>query len=147
MSFHPTRMFPPDYGVFAVTRREFQWEGRKTSVVHFWPRRVAHGGIDIGQGHFYEHVHPIHDTALGASGRCMLVLHRGKYNPEDNSYEGEGHIGILHFTPTPTPRTTFRKLDIGDLSPVSCKRIAFDDSLGLDLVVDSTGRVTAISYP
>ncbi|KAF7335381.1 hypothetical protein MVEN_02190600 [Mycena venus] len=141
MSFGPTRMLPPDYGIFASTCRTFQWEGRQTSVVHFWPGRPAPGGIEIGQGHFYEHTDPIHATAVGASGRYTLILHRGRYHPGDNSYEG-----LLHFTPTPTPRTTFRKLDIGDLSPASCERIAFDDSLGLVLVVDLAGKVTVISY-
>ncbi|KAF7335389.1 F-box domain-containing protein [Mycena venus] len=117
ISFHPTHMFPPDYGVFATTYRAFQWEGRQTSVVHFWPGRPVSGGIKIGQGHFYKHTDSIHATAVGASGRYMLILHRGEYHPQDNSYEGEGHIGLLHFIPTPTPHITFRKLDIGELSP------------------------------
>jgi hypothetical protein len=139
-------MFSPDYGVFAATFRGYELASRETGVVHFWPGRVVQGKIDIGQGHYYEHTDVIHAAAVGASGRYMLILHRGKYRPEAPGYEGEGHIGLLHFTPTPTPRTTFRKLDIGYLSPAPCKFIAFDDSLGLVLVVDFAGKVTVISY-
>jgi len=143
MTSHPQRVFPPDFGVFAATCRSFNWEGRKISVVHFWPAHVAHGELDIGQAYFYELPDYIFQTAVGTSGRYMLIL---VHSEDEGEHSLEGYLGLLHFTSTPTPHTTFRKLDIGELSPDSCDQIALDDSLGLVLVVDHTGKVTVISY-
>ncbi|KAJ6564598.1 hypothetical protein B0H19DRAFT_1141520 [Mycena capillaripes] len=146
MSFPPARLFPPDYGVFASTCRDFPWKGRHTSVVHFWPGNATPGEpIDIGQGHFHEHVGPIYATAVGASGRYMLILvRRGDF--QYSEYSEDAYLGLLHFSPTSTPHITFRKLDTGEWSPGSGEWIAFDDALGLVSVIDTMGRVTVISY-
>jgi hypothetical protein len=58
----------------------------------------------------------------------------------------ERYLGLLHFSATPEPHTTFRKLDIGNVSLASCSQMALDDSLGLVFVVDGAGVVTIVSY-
>jgi hypothetical protein len=138
----------PDYGVFATTCREFKWKGRQTSVVHFWPADVADGHLDVGQACFYQHADVIRKIAVGASSTYMLILiyRGGAYTEDEGGYVGDGYLGLLHFSSTPTPHVTFRKLDIGKLSPTLAYKIALDDSLGLVLVRDDSGRVTAFSY-
>ncbi|KAJ7820281.1 hypothetical protein B0H13DRAFT_2130484 [Mycena leptocephala] len=125
MAIYPPLIFAPDYGVFAVTYRDFEWEGRGCFMVHFWPRHADdEGNIDIGQGVFYEHKDRILQMAVG------------QYLPRNNGFleTGEPYLGLLHFRATPAPHTTFRRLDIGNLS------------LRLVLVLNQSGTITAISY-
>jgi hypothetical protein len=148
MHFHAPQVFMPEYGVFAVTCREFKWEGRQRSVIHFWLGQAVDGNLVIGQAHFYEHTDVIRQIAVGASGTYVLILvHKGDYRGEEGYLgEGDGYLGLLHFSAAPVPHTTFRKLDSRDLPLLSCDQIVLDDSLGLVLVVDSAGKVTTISY-
>ncbi|KAJ7366091.1 hypothetical protein DFH08DRAFT_833492 [Mycena albidolilacea] len=150
MHFGASSVFAPDYGVFAVTCRTFKWEGRRRSVIHFWPGRPgARGRLDVGQAHFYEHPDIIRRIAVGASGTYVLILVLKADYGNDEPYlgEGDGYVGLLHFTPTPTPRTTFRKLDTGGALPLDCDQILLDDSLGLvSFSFVYSPRVTTLFY-
>ncbi|KAJ7816399.1 hypothetical protein B0H13DRAFT_2380422 [Mycena leptocephala] len=133
------RVFVPHYGIFAVTGGSFTFGQSPTPamhLIHFWPGRIAHGNIEFGQVHLYEHVHHIHQMVVGASGTYVLLL----------ATEVERYLGLVHFSAAPEPHTTFRKLDIGNVFLESCTQIALDDSLGLVFVVDGAGVVTVISY-
>ncbi|KAJ6526671.1 hypothetical protein B0H19DRAFT_1275522 [Mycena capillaripes] len=129
----------PDYGIFAVTCRTLvpRARGDQVPLIHFWPGRVTHGNLEFGQVHLYEHFHPIREIAVGVSGTYVLLL---------VVEEEDGYLGLLHFSATPAPNTTFRKLDVQDVSPSFCSQIALDESLGLVCVVDTTGVVEIISY-
>ncbi|KAJ6560006.1 hypothetical protein B0H19DRAFT_107796 [Mycena capillaripes] len=152
MHFSAPFVFAPDYGVFAVTCRTLKWKGRRRSVIHFWPGRTANGHLDVGQAHFYEHTDIIHQIAVGPSGTYVLIVVLKADYRDDETYfgEGDGYVGLLHFSPTPTPHTTFRKLDIGGAVPLMCNQILLDDALGLVIFAYSTGRetqeVTTLSY-
>ncbi|KAJ6522287.1 hypothetical protein B0H19DRAFT_1086204 [Mycena capillaripes] len=146
MSCYSQHLFRPDYGIIAATVRGFRWEGQRSSIVHFWQgRSAADGDLNIGPGFFYELPDVIRQTAVGPSGRYMLLLvHKqrdglGGTNPH-------GYLGLLHFNPTATPHSTFRKLDIEAVTSLSCVRIALDDSLGMVLVADIMGTVTVYSF-
>ncbi|KAJ7820285.1 hypothetical protein B0H13DRAFT_1921357 [Mycena leptocephala] len=145
-------MFAPHYGVFAVTWRELlckDWE-RRSFMIHFWPGDVDNGNLNIGPGSFYEHPDRIYQMAVGASGAYALILvHEGDSYPGEEGYyseDDEDYLGLLHFKATSTPHITFRKLEVPDVSLRSCEHIALDDSLGLVLVLDKAGRMTAISH-
>jgi hypothetical protein len=125
----------PEYGVFAATLKPLTREGRLANIIHFWPAHVNDGTLSFGLG-LYHLIQPYELSAVGASGRYVVVWVR----------EGKDYLGLLHLCVTPTPHTTFRKLDTGSLCLSSLSRIALDDSLGLVLVVDDTGRITATSY-
>jgi len=138
-------VFAPHYGIFAITSRSFTIgqgdEARHLTHIHFRPARAStiHGGdLEFGPDCVYEHRHPISHMAVGASGTYVLVLSQPKHE--------ERYLGLVRFTATPLPRTMFRKLDVGDLSLSSVRRIALDDALGLVLAVDDEGAVAAISY-
>lgn len=129
-------LFAPDYGIFAVTSRVWS-EPHNKSWIYFWPAQVGHNDdLKFGQAWLYKHPEPIHSLAVGSSGTYALLAVR----------TGGGYLGLLHFSATPSPHATFRKLDVGDLSVVSGTRFALDDALGLVLVVDNEGKMTAISY-
>ncbi|KAJ6557709.1 hypothetical protein B0H19DRAFT_1234797 [Mycena capillaripes] len=147
MSLGHAHVFPPDYGVFAVTLRAFVWQGRHRSVIHFWPGHTGNGQLDVGRAHFYEHTNRIRRIAVGISGTYVLILvYRGQNDEEKYLGKGDGYLGLVHFTPGPVPHTRFRKLDIGDVSPLYINEMALDESLGLVLFVDDLGKLTAISY-
>ncbi|KAJ7688555.1 hypothetical protein B0H17DRAFT_1135527 [Mycena rosella] len=135
-------LFPPHYGIFAVTPRMMtltphQGQQRHISFIHFWPARVTdHGHLEFGESCFYQHTHRIVAIAVGISGRYVLFWVKDE----------ESYLGLVHFSATAPLETSFRKLDIGDVSLVSCRHIAFDDSLGLVFVTDTTGMVKVISY-
>lgn len=57
----------------------------------------------------------------------------------------EAYLGLLHFSAATVPHTSFRKLDLGNVSLSSCDYITFDDSLGL-VFVGYAGVVKVISY-
>ncbi|KAJ7854827.1 hypothetical protein B0H14DRAFT_2755836 [Mycena olivaceomarginata] len=144
MALEKPYLFGADYGVFAVTSRHFQWEGRKRSILHFWPGREAQGGqLDIEHAHFFHSRDPIHRTAVGSSGTYVLILVQSE---KHYSGQGDGYLGLVHFSLTPTPHATFRKLDIGEVSPLSYDQIHLDESLGVVLLADAGGTVTCISY-
>ncbi|KAJ6522286.1 hypothetical protein B0H19DRAFT_1086203 [Mycena capillaripes] len=116
ISCYGQHLFRPHYDIIAATARDFSWEGQRSSIVHFWQgRSAADGDLNIGPGFFYELPDVIRQTAVGPSGRYMLLLvHKqrdglGGTNPH-------GYLGLLHFNPTATPHSTFRKLDIGDFA-------------------------------
>ncbi|KAJ6585836.1 hypothetical protein B0H19DRAFT_1110831 [Mycena capillaripes] len=137
MSTWPSRFIPPHYGIFAVTHRTL-WAGPGCPVlplIHFWPARVTRNKLEFAPGCVYKHLQPISQIAIGASGKYVLF----------RVEEEHGYLGLLHFSATPAPRTTFRKLDIGNLPMSSLLQIALDDSLGL-VFVHSPGEVTVISY-
>ncbi|KAJ7922505.1 hypothetical protein B0H13DRAFT_1865685 [Mycena leptocephala] len=113
MNSHIPHLFVPNYGICAVTCRSFTWEDIEITAIHFWPGSIVDGSLAFGQGCFYEHRDPINQIAVGASGTYVLLL----------VLEGDGYLGLLHFIATPFPHTTFRKLDIGDLSAWSSPRI------------------------
>jgi hypothetical protein len=133
------RIFAPHYGIFAVTLRTFrvETEGLYIPLIHFWPAHITRDSLDFGQGCVYQHQHPIYAMAVGDSGTYAVIL----VKREDESY-----LGLLHFSATPMPHTTFRKLDIRDVSLSFCVRIALDDALGLVFVGDTAGVITVISY-
>ncbi|KAJ7870935.1 hypothetical protein B0H14DRAFT_2725020 [Mycena olivaceomarginata] len=150
-SVHSPQVVAPEYGVYAVTCTDL---GFKTqSVVHFWPAcraEIGHEGmLEIGPGCMYGHPQVIRQIAVGATGRyvlirCGLALDESAANDADSDY-----LGLLHFEPTSpgdAQSITFRKLDIRDTSLHLCHQIALDDALGLVLVSDTAGRMTAISY-
>ncbi|KAJ7123609.1 hypothetical protein C8R44DRAFT_735247 [Mycena epipterygia] len=130
-------LMAPNYGIFAVTFRRFLWEERYFSVVHFWPVHIAGDQLHFAPACFYEHPDPITRITVGTSGTyVVLMVDMGRVV----------YLGLLHFSATPIPHTTFRKLDIGHF-PLGVKtRIALDDALGLVLVTDESGGMTAISY-
>lgn len=151
MYFSAPCLFAPDYGVFAVTCRTLKWEGTRRSVVHFWPgRSSADQSLDVGQAYFYEHSDIIHQIAVGVSGTYALILVLKADYRDDETYlgEGDGYVGLLHFSPTPTPHISFRRLDTG--GKLICDQMLLDESLGLVVFAYSTGRetqeVTALSY-
>jgi hypothetical protein len=138
-TLYTTRVFVPHYGIFAVTGRAFHFGqslNPSMQFIHFWPGRTAQGNLEFGQVHLYEHPHDIRKMAVGASGTYVLLL----------ATDVERYLGLLHFSATPEPHTTFRKLDIGNVFLASCSQIALDDSLGLVFVVDAGGVVTVVSY-
>lgn len=104
--------------------------------MHFWP---GHSGLD--QLHFehacyYKHSHPISEMVVGDSGTYVLIVVR----------EGEGYLGVLHFSAMPAPHVTFQKFDTGALAVTQCSHFAFDESLGLILAADKEGKLAIISY-
>ncbi|KAJ7113775.1 hypothetical protein C8R44DRAFT_795787 [Mycena epipterygia] len=130
------RLLAPDHGIFAVTHRTFTWENRRLSVVHFWPARTIRDQLHFGPACFYEHSDPIQRIVVGASGTYAILV----------VVQGKGYLGLVHFSATPRPHITYRKLDIGR-KPVDKKtRVALDDALGLVLVGNDSGRLTAFSY-
>lgn len=142
-------VFMPDFGIFAVTYRSFKWEDRKTAFIHFWSAQAADGILNIGQCHPCELGDPTVGMAVSVSGTYVLVLvHKGENRPGDEAYSGDrgSYLGLLHFTSTPTPHSTFRKLEIENISSLSCTQIALDDTLGLVLALDDVGNMTAIWY-
>ncbi|KAJ6521083.1 hypothetical protein DFH09DRAFT_1193274 [Mycena vulgaris] len=148
---HSPHVVAPEYGVYAVTCTDLG--NRPLSVVYFWPARpsAAHDGmLDIGPGCAYGHAHLIRQMSIGATGRYVLIRALGVTGEESSGAEGEEYLGLLHLPPRPPhddqSTITFRKLDIGATSLQSCQQIALDDSLGLALVLDNTGRLTAISF-
>ncbi|KAJ7101989.1 hypothetical protein C8R44DRAFT_808986 [Mycena epipterygia] len=139
MTSNMPHMVSPEYGIFAVTLRKF---GMRISVIHFWPaHRIHDGKLHFGPACFYEHTGSVHRMAVGTSGTyvALMVLER-------EGSDGESYLGLLHFSATPLPHTTFRKLDTGNLTFGESSQIALDDALGLILVVDEAGGMTAISY-
>jgi hypothetical protein len=130
-------MLTPYYGIFAVTGHTFRvgLERLQIPLIHFWPGRVICDKLEFTPGYVYQNVHPVWKIAIGASGTYVLL----QIEAEDR------HLGLLHFSATPAPHTTFRKLDIGNVSLSSCDEIALDDSLGLVFVANS-GEINVISY-
>ncbi|KAJ7045188.1 hypothetical protein C8F04DRAFT_1067998 [Mycena alexandri] len=144
MTSHVPRVCPPRYGVFAVTCRSLQWDGSPVSVVHFWQGETAERGtvLNTGEAYYYEQRDHIRLWAVGHSGTYVLLLVDGV-----SSNERDGYLGLLHFSSTPNPHTTFRKLDIRDaFALASVSQIALDDSLGTVFLVDKEGSMTIISY-
>ncbi|KAJ7113769.1 hypothetical protein C8R44DRAFT_228591 [Mycena epipterygia] len=129
-------VFSPDHGVFAVTCRIWQTASQNISRIHFWPAQVVQDKLRFGQPWLYEHPDPIYVLAVGTSGTYVLIVVR----------EGGGYLGLLHFSAAPLPHATFRKLDVGDLSMDAHSRFALDETLGLVLIVNDEGIMTAISY-
>ncbi|KAF7328339.1 hypothetical protein MVEN_02549400 [Mycena venus] len=148
---HSPHVVVPEYGVYAVTCTDLG--NRTLSVVHFWPAHPDAARADmlaIGPGCAYGHAHLIRQMAIGATGRYVLIRALGVTTEESSGAEGEEYLGLLHLTPR-SPHDdqstiTFRKLNIGATPLQSCHQIALDDSLGLALVLDNTGRLTAISF-
>ncbi|KAJ6585831.1 hypothetical protein B0H19DRAFT_1228083 [Mycena capillaripes] len=134
----PPRMLVPYYGIFAVTGHTFRVgrEHLEMPLIQFWPGSVNRDKLEFAPGYVYQNVLPVWQFAIGASGTYVLLL----------QIEGEDSpLGLVHFSATPAPHTTFRKLDIGNVSLSSCDQIAFDDSLGLVFVANS-GKINVISY-
>ncbi|KAJ7766043.1 hypothetical protein B0H16DRAFT_1522863 [Mycena metata] len=147
--YHPTEIQVPDYGIFAVASTVFEWaQQSRSSMVHFWPGNTVGGNLDVGPACFYHDTGGVLGrTAVGRSGTYVLTLiHEGDvFN--GNSQYSQRYLGLVHFSSTPTPHTTFRKLDIGDAPSLrSIRQIALDDSIGLVLLLDDAGILTAISY-
>ncbi|KAJ7726124.1 hypothetical protein B0H16DRAFT_1780754 [Mycena metata] len=142
---HEAHVCPPRYGVFAVTRRSFEWEGSPISVIHFWQGGMAEGDTALSPGNSYYHEQRDHIKlwAVGHSGTYVLLLVDAA-----SSNDGAAYLGLVHFSSTPTPHTTFRKLDIGDavtrLGSVS--RMALDDALGTIFLLDEEGNMSVISF-
>ncbi|KAJ7605690.1 hypothetical protein DFH06DRAFT_1252553 [Mycena polygramma] len=141
MYTHPSYLFPPTYGVFAVTYRSFRWDNIVVSAIHFWPAHAQSNTnrVYFEQGCFYEHPDPIAHIAVGASGTYVLLLVL-------DSTQGGPYLGLLHFSRTPFPRTTFRRLDTGTYQLSGCLQVALDDALGLALLVDARAGLTVFSY-
>ncbi|KAJ7646407.1 hypothetical protein DFH06DRAFT_1332775 [Mycena polygramma] len=130
-------MLVPHYGVAALTLSTVRGDD-KLNFIHFWTGHItADENIEFDQGYVYQHDDPISQIAVGSSGTYVLILVQP--NPSLS------YLGLLHFSATPAPHRTFRKLDLGDFSALVA-RIAFDDSLGLVVVVEFDGKITAISY-
>ncbi|KAJ6451316.1 hypothetical protein C8R45DRAFT_91801 [Mycena sanguinolenta] len=133
----------PHYGIFAVTCRSFTYDSRLEgfALIHF---RAAYAksiqeDLEFRQGMIYKHHHYIHAMALGLSGTYVLILAR-------DLNRKKGYLGLVHFSATPVPSTTFRKLDVDGALVASCAKIALDDALGLVLLLDWEGKMTIFSY-
>ncbi|KAJ6585749.1 hypothetical protein B0H19DRAFT_427066 [Mycena capillaripes] len=133
----------PHFGIFAVTIGKFAINTNPRThiaLVHFWAGRTICGILDFGEGCFYQPSHPIYSLAVGASGTNIVLC--GKDTETDEDW-----VGLLHFNATPTPHTTFRRLDLGDLAlSDGIAQIVLDDSLGLVFVVNNVGQVSVLSY-
>lgn len=123
-----------------MTSRAFWSQSHNISRINFWPAQVVHDELQFGQAFFYEHHEPLDLLAVGASGTYVLVAQVVALN------QGGGYLGLLHFSATPHPHATFHKLDVGDLAINSGSHFALDEALGLVLIVDKKGIMTAISY-
>jgi hypothetical protein len=136
-------VFAPHYGIFTVTSLAGTVRGTEpVNLVHFWPGHADCNSdtIEFGPACAYRHPDHISNTAVGVSGTYVLLLVR-----QEEPYL-EPYLGLVHFSPAPTPHTTFRKLDVADVKISSCQEMALDESLGLVIVIDGDGRVTTISY-
>ncbi|KAJ7723788.1 hypothetical protein B0H16DRAFT_1597936 [Mycena metata] len=146
---HPTEIQVPDYGIFAVTSTVFEWEEQsRSALVYFWPGDIVGRNLHVDPACFFHDTGGmIASTAVGHSGTYVLTLvHEGGIF-DGNSQDASRYLGLVHFSSTPTPHTTFRKLDIGDASRLhSISRMALDESIGLVLLLDNIGTLTAISY-
>ncbi|KAJ7023588.1 hypothetical protein C8F04DRAFT_1193341 [Mycena alexandri] len=137
----------PRYGVFAVTRRLFQWKSSPIFVIHFWQGEIASSErgafLKPGEPYHYEQRDNIRLWAVGVSGTYVLLLVAAT-----SSSDGGEYLGLLHFTMSPTPHTTFRKLDIGDAATrlESVSRMALDDALGTISLLDAEGWYTLSQY-
>ncbi|KAJ7657244.1 hypothetical protein DFH06DRAFT_459542 [Mycena polygramma] len=135
---HGEHLFAPHFGIAAVTSTKFiiREKGIRADFIHFWTGHITSSGtIEFGQCFLYQHPDPIYQIAVGTSGTYVLVL--VEQNPS--------YFGLVHFSATPTPHTSFRKLDIGDFSVSTCARIALDESMGLVITVDDDGTWTIFS--
>ncbi|KAJ7160395.1 hypothetical protein C8R46DRAFT_1354084 [Mycena filopes] len=153
---------PPSYGVFAVTHKGFD---HHKNLLHFWPLcatapHVPAASLAFGAGYPYEHPQHFVQAAVGRSGTYVVVLvqvanerdspggisWRHRRDGIDNvGARWEGRLDLLHFSATPVPQVTCRRLDTGDLNPWGT-HITLDESLGLVSLVGSEGKVTVISY-
>ncbi|KAJ7023883.1 hypothetical protein C8F04DRAFT_1270882 [Mycena alexandri] len=139
----------PDYGIFAVTSTVFEWEEQsRSALVHFWPGNTVGGNLHVDPACFFHDTGGmIAGTAVGHSGTYVLTLVREGGIFDENSQDAWRYLGLVHFSSTPTPHTTFRRLEIGDAAPLhSIRQIALDESLGLVLLLDDIGTLTGICY-
>ncbi|KAJ7608950.1 hypothetical protein DFH06DRAFT_1346632 [Mycena polygramma] len=137
----PSSLFPPTCGIFAIACRLFLWANSIFPTIQFCPARAdgLSGGISFEPSCFYDHPDQIDQIAVGISGTYVLLLVRHPVHTPP-------YLGLLHFSGTPVPRTTFWKLDIGIFDLSGCVQVALDDALGLVLLVDIGGGLTVISY-
>ncbi|KAJ7734421.1 hypothetical protein B0H16DRAFT_1467552 [Mycena metata] len=120
------------------------------SVIHFWQGETAEGDTILrpGKSYYYEQRGNIRLWAVSHSGTYVLLLVVAA-----SSSDGKDYLGLLRFSTTPTPHTTFRKMDIGDeverLGSVSW--MALDDSRGTIFLLDQEDelvlRFTVLSFP
>ncbi|KAJ7160394.1 hypothetical protein C8R46DRAFT_1354083 [Mycena filopes] len=157
---------PPLYGVFAVTHKSFY---HRKNLLHFWPLRaptphVLPDPLAFDAGYAYDHQQPFVKVAVGRSGTYVVVLVQvvGEWDEPDFSAamarehqrDGtndvgepyEGRLDLLHFSATPVPQVTCRRLDTGDVNPWGSHHLALDESLGLVFLVGNEREVTVISY-
>ncbi|KAJ7658290.1 hypothetical protein DFH06DRAFT_1407976 [Mycena polygramma] len=105
---HPSFLFPPTYGIFAIASRLFLRANNIFPTIQFCPAHAdgLSGSISFEPGCFYDHPDQIDQIAVGISGTYVLLLVRHPVHMPP-------YLGLLHFSGTPVPRTTFRKLDFG----------------------------------
>ncbi|KAJ7069438.1 hypothetical protein C8F01DRAFT_1112734 [Mycena amicta] len=151
MSLSITMLFAPEYNIFAVTWRGFKWDTVQPSFMHFWP---AFQSGDDGELAFqlpicFSHPGTVQQLAAGVSGRYVLLLLGSKQN--DNGRMGTKNLGLLYLDPSGNP--IFRELHLTGEAAECLERerapfydLAFDDTLGLVMVVDRTGLLTVVSY-
>ncbi|KAJ7738304.1 hypothetical protein B0H16DRAFT_1465756 [Mycena metata] len=144
-SYHSDHVSVPEFGIFAVTCTDL---ARTKAVIHFWPGSIdtALGMLSFEPSCVYGHPDMIDIIAVGSWGTYVAFI--AHEVPTDESMPGADapYLGLLHFSPTPSPHTTFRKLDVGDASLSNFYDLDFDESLGLVVVADNLGNLTAISY-
>ncbi|KAJ7646435.1 hypothetical protein DFH06DRAFT_1210550 [Mycena polygramma] len=130
-------VFIPHYGVVAVTWQLINMDGSQIPLIYFWPGRVTGSDLTFGPGYVYRHPHYIHHIKVGGSGAYALLW---VWDEEQGS-----SLELLHISATPAPHTTFRKLDLDDVTLSDGCLIELDDSLGLVFVWNSEG-MKVISY-
>ncbi|KAJ7069446.1 hypothetical protein C8F01DRAFT_1112770 [Mycena amicta] len=150
MSLSIPMLFAAEYNIFAVTWRGFKWDTVQTSFVHFWPafKSDDDGGLAFQPSICFSHPGTGQQLAAGVSGRYVLLL-----GPKQmaNGRVGFKKLGLLHLDPSGNP--IFRELHLtGEAAEcllverAPCYDLAFDDTLGLAMVVDRTGILTVVSY-
>ncbi|KAF8193925.1 hypothetical protein K438DRAFT_1761498 [Mycena galopus ATCC 62051] len=72
----------------------------------------------------YENHYHVTRLATGLSGRCAVILDM------EPPYT-KGILGVVQYTPQPTPRTSFHPLDTGDVEFDPWAVLVVDDALGV----------------
>ncbi|KAJ7160435.1 hypothetical protein C8R46DRAFT_369560 [Mycena filopes] len=143
-----THLQLPEFGVSAVGHISFEWDNESTtSMIHLWPGQVVSGNIDVGiKGFLHATEGAVELIAVGRSGRYILILVRsGPIFSDPQAAGDDGYLGLVHVELSPTPHTTFRRLEVDGLPPVSSiLHLALDDSLGRVLVADFEGGLTVV---
>ncbi|KAJ7769889.1 hypothetical protein B0H16DRAFT_1686008 [Mycena metata] len=136
---HPSDLgATPNSMVPTVIPNRYSFASRQTEFRGMFSEIALHGS----------HVcSPRYGVFAGEAAEEDSLLRPGKwyyYEQRDRiKLDEEDYLGLLRFSTTPTPHTTFRKLDIGDaferLGVVS--QMALDEALGTIFLLDEEGNL------